>query len=138
MDDSSRNTTTIDTVSWKFFGLISLVVVILWCLTIVVIPNVYPETERQGQFGDMFGSVNALFAGLAFAGVIVAILLQKKELELQRKEIVETRAEIKGQKEQLTAQNITLKKQNFEQSFFQLLGLHNDIVTSIDPDSPGI
>ena len=98
----------------------------------------YPEIECRGQFGDSFGALNALFAGLAFAGVIYAIILQKKELGLQRdelglqrKELEDTRAEIRGQKEQLQAQNQTLQKQNFENSFFQLLGRHSEIVNSM-------
>ncbi len=107
-------------------------VIILWAvyLSIIWISN-WPLEEKKGEFGDTFGALNALFAGLAFAGVIYAILLQQRELklqreelELQRKELEDTRAEIKGQKE-------TLQKQNFESSFFQLLGMHSEIVNSI-------
>ena len=43
----------------------------------------------------MFGAVNALFSGLAFAGLIIAILLQRQELQLQREELAETRKEIR-------------------------------------------
>ncbi len=104
-------------------------VIILWVvyLSIIWISN-WPLKEDKGEFGDTFGALNALFAGLAFAGVIYAILLQQRELklqreelELQRKELEDTRVEIRGQKE-------TLQKQNFESSFFQLLGLHSEIV----------
>ena len=35
----------------------------------------------------MFGAVNALFSGLAFAGVVYAIFLQRMDLALQRKEL---------------------------------------------------
>ncbi len=73
--------------------------------------------NNRGKFGDSFGALNTLFAGLAFAGVIWAILLQREELEHQR-------TELKDQKE-------ILQKQNFESSFFQLFGLHNEIVNSI-------
>ncbi len=94
--------------------------------------------SERGQFGDMFGTVNALFAGLAFAGLLWALMLQREELKLQRKELklqreelIETRQEIKGQKEQLTIQAQTLQRQNFEDTFFQLLRFHNNIVDSI-------
>lgn len=50
--------------------------------------------QDRGTFGDMFGAVNTLFSGLAFAGVIYAIILQKKELALQRQELEETRGEL--------------------------------------------
>lgn len=53
----------------------------------------YPLTDR-GTFGDMFGAVNALFSGLAFAGIVYTILLQRRELELQREELRATRAEM--------------------------------------------
>ena len=50
--------------------------------------------EQRGTFGDMFGAVNALFSGLAFAGIIYTILLQRTELELQREELRATRQEM--------------------------------------------
>jgi hypothetical protein len=56
-------------------------VVLAWALTWYLLKD---QTGR-GTFGDMFGSVNAIFSGLAFVGVIYAILLQSKELKLQRK-----------------------------------------------------
>ncbi len=43
--------------------------------------------EKHGLFGDMFGGLNALFSGLAFAGVIITIIMQMKELELTREEL---------------------------------------------------
>lgn len=56
--------------------------------------------ERAAQYGDSFGAVNALFSGLAFAGVIVTILLQTQELGLQRNEL---KASVDAQKESATA-----------------------------------
>ncbi len=88
--------------------------------------------QDRGTFGDMFGAVNALFSGLAFATLIYTIFLQKSELQLQRQELVLTRTELEGQKVQLSAQNDVLKVQNFENTFFQLLRLLNDIINSID------
>lgn len=78
----------------------------------------------RGVFGDKFGAINALFSGLAFAGIIFTIFLQKRELALQREELAETRNEF-------IQQNETLKKQRFENTFFQLLRLHNDIVDKL-------
>ena len=48
----------------------------------------------RGSFGDSFGAINSLFSGLAFAGIIYTILLQRKELSLQRKELTDTRKEL--------------------------------------------
>lgn len=91
----------------------------------------YDETNR-GTFGDMFGAVNALFTGLAFAILIFTVWLQRHELSLQRKELELTRHELQGQKEQLLEQNQTLRVQRFENTFFQLLRVHNDIISAID------
>ncbi|AHF94057.1 hypothetical protein OPIT5_04100 [Opitutaceae bacterium TAV5] len=64
---------------------------------------------NAGERGDAFGSVNALFTGLAFAGLIVTILIQGNELKLQREEIRMQREEtarsnklFKLQKEEMT------------------------------------
>lgn len=83
--------------------------------------------DERGTFGDMFGSINALYSGLAFAGIIFTILLQRKELNYQREELRETRKEFE-------IQNRTLKLQRFESTFFNLLSLHHQIVDSIDLD----
>lgn len=48
----------------------------------------------MGLFGDSYGAVNSLFSGLAFAGIIYTIILQKKELSLQRDELMQTRIEL--------------------------------------------
>lgn len=112
---------------WHVIGLIALVVVIWWGMGEWASKQLDP-----GQYGDMFGSVNALFSGLAFAGLIYALWLQRVELRLQREELEATRLELKGQKDQMEAQNQTLRKQSFENTFFQLLRLHNDIVNAID------
>ena len=118
-------------VSWWPLWLTFLGIIFLWGTSIIVLCWLFPDIGVRGQFGDTFGAVNALFAGLAFAGIIFAIILQKKELELQRQELKETRDEIRGQKEQLQAQDQTLQKQNFERSFFQLLSFHNELVNSL-------
>ena len=117
--------------------LIGVIAIYIGYWYVIWISGWFSELEK-GKFGDTFGALNALFAGLAFAGVIYAILLQQKELALQRKELKlqrktleATEVEVRGQKEQLQAQNQTLQKQNFESSFFQLLSMHNEIVNSL-------
>ncbi len=50
-----------------------------------------------GQSGDMFGSLNALFSGLAFAGVLLALRMQHNDISLQCSEMEETRDEMKYQ-----------------------------------------
>lgn len=107
-------------------GAISVLLIIgLWTYTYFELKDM-PSADR-GTLGDMFGTVNALFSGLAFAGIIFTILLQRKELGYQRKELKETRAEF-------VIQNKTLKNQRFENTFYNLVSLHNQIVNDIDYD----
>jgi hypothetical protein len=86
-----------------------------------------------------FDRVNALFSGLAFWGVIWAILLQKRELSFQRRELALTRQEVRGQKEQLEAQNLTMQQQRFENTFFSLLNLFLGVIGSMEvTDARGV
>ena len=117
-----------ESINWIYPLLIVLFVILAWSITWYQLKDL-PE---RGTFGDMFGAVNALFSGLAFVGVIFAIMLQSKELKLQRKELKFTRSELEGQKLQLEAQNTTLRKQNFENTFFELLRIQNEITNAID------
>jgi hypothetical protein len=55
----------------------------------------FKDWPTRGQFGDMFGVINSLFSGLAFAGLVYTILLQQQELALQREELTLTRNELK-------------------------------------------
>jgi hypothetical protein len=100
-----------------------------WLATLVILMLLFAGDNQngwahRGQFGDMFGAVNALFSGLAFGGIILTIILQKEELRLQRKELGETRNEFK-------TQNATLKLQQFENTFFKLLELHFQVVQDV-------
>jgi len=100
---------------------IAILIITGWIITYVLLK----ENKNRGTFGDMFGSLNALYSGFALAGIIITILLQRKELKLQREELQETRGEFK-------IQNETLKIQRFENTFFSLLSLHHKIVDEID------
>lgn len=93
----------------------------LWLTTYFLLKD-YTPTDR-GTFGDMFGSVNALYSGLALAGIMLSILLQRSEIKLQSEELKETRREFE-------TQNETLKIQRFENIFFNLLNQYHTIVNS--------
>jgi hypothetical protein len=108
-------------------GLVFVLVLAVWIASGLMLH----ERDDRGTFGDMFGAVNSLFSGLAFAALVYTVLLQRRELQLQREELAETREEIKGQKLQLAAQNEVLRLQSFEQTFFSTLNLLNSIVENI-------
>lgn len=53
--------------------------------------------EKIGPFGDSFGALNTLFAGLAFAGIIVTIRQQSEDLKSTQQEIKNTNREFARQ-----------------------------------------
>ena len=71
--------------------------------------EVNPNDNRKALFGDSFGAVNALISAFAFAGLIVAFIIQRYELRLQWKELKNTREELRGQKQEFETQNKTLR-----------------------------
>lgn len=100
--------------------------------------NVPGENSKEALFGDSFGAVNALISAFAFAGVIVSMYLQRKDLELQRKSLDVQQEELKqntqalnDQKAEFEIQNKTLKLQRFENTFFNMLSLQQEIVNNI-------
>src|SRR5688500_17386147 len=118
--DSTQEKASIGKSIWIVLGLI----IIMW--------GGYWKWIAPIRVENQFDPLNALFSGLAFWGVIYAILLQKSELELQRDELRRTRKQVQGQKEQLEAQNLTLKQQRFENTFFSLLNLLTNVVNSME------
>lgn len=117
--------------NYTLLVIFSVVVILLYLGSWFLIDYFYACPERQGQFGDKFGAVNALFSGLAFAGLIFTIILQKKELALQREELVDTRKELAGQKKQLEQQNKTLRRECFENTFYSMLKMQQTITEGL-------
>ncbi|MBX2914094.1 MAG: hypothetical protein KF856_02360 [Cyclobacteriaceae bacterium] len=120
------------------------VVIGFWALSWFLVVWLIKPDENQvwavrGQFGDMFGAINALFSGLAFAGVILTILLQREELRAQKEELrLNTEAlnaqknEMNAQWKELEKQNSNLKRQRFETTFFNMWNIHfnnRDLIT---------
>jgi len=54
---------------------------VLWILSIPAMYFFFPHPSTAHDFGDMFGAVNALFSGLALAGVIYAVLIQTEDIK---------------------------------------------------------
>jgi hypothetical protein len=73
------------------------VVFIIWIANLVIGLISLCSDGKGAELGDSFGIVNALFSGLAFAGVIAALWMQREELSLQRKELRDTREEFAKQ-----------------------------------------
>ena len=119
---------------WIWIVVAIIGVLAAWGLSWWLISKYIDDPTNQGTFGDMFGAVNALFSGLAFAGLIVTLIYQKEELKLQREELRETRNELNAQKLEFQEQNKTMKRQRFENTFFNMLSLQQEIVANISFD----
>jgi len=92
-------------------------IIIVWA---IVFWFGFPKDKSITNFaslGDTFNILTSLFTGLAFAYVVIAVTLQKKELE-------ETRKEFKGQRE-------ALEHQQFDNKFFQMLNVFNNVIETI-------
>lgn len=83
--------------------------------------------NARGLFGDSWGGVNAIISAFAFAGVIVTLFLQNRDLNLQRKEMAR-------QREEFEKENETLKYQRFENLFYNMLNLQQEIVAGLRYD----
>lgn len=78
-------------------GVILMVLVYGIVLLVITWPIDEVSLDKSGMFGDSFGLLTSLFSGLAFAGLIITIMMQKDELALQREELRLQRAALEGQ-----------------------------------------
>lgn len=95
--------------SQRLYILVVIVLLIVWLFSWSFLTRVIGFcNEQAGQFGDSFGALNALFAGLAFFGLIITIRQQGRQYRFER----------------------------FEENFFQLLQFHNESKDSLiyNPD----
>lgn len=90
------------------------------------------EWALRGQFGDMFGAVNALFSGFAFAGVIIAVILQRNELALQRRELAASVKAQQGSSESLAEQVGMLERSSRLSAISTLVSAYGRELTVID------
>lgn len=96
--------------------------------------------DLLGPFGDFFGGMlNPILTFCTFMALLMTIILQQRELKLSReqvaisvKELGETRKATEISSQALTEQSNSLKIQNFENTFFKMIDLHNNISYKLD------
>ncbi len=124
-DDADKNNQDASEINWSLVYKLAGGALTLWVITFLsfFIGQYFPiiSVGNRGTFGDMFGGLNTLFTGAAFIGIIITVLLQRKELKQTHKAIEEQRAEMK-------AQISVLKLQQFENTFFSLLKNFNYLI----------
>ena len=92
-----------------------------YAVIIVFVVNLFSLLNKDtsyGTWGDFFGGVlNPILTFLTFMGLLITIILQQTELKQSRKEF-------QGQKE-------ALENQEFDNKFFQMLNLLNNITNNL-------
>jgi hypothetical protein len=90
------------------------------------------NSNKFGEFGSFVsGVVGAIWALVSVILFYITLRMQRKELGLQREELELTRNELKGQKIELERANSFSAIQQFDNKFFQMIGLHNEIRNEI-------
>jgi hypothetical protein len=100
----------------KIGGVTALIVIGLWILNWIIV-SCFLSYEQGGQFGDRFGATTSLFGGITIIGLLITIFLQRHEIQEGKKEFKQ--------------QNKTLKYQRFDNTFFNMISLHNQIVETL-------
>jgi len=88
----------------------SYLVMLLWDVSFL---NLF-DKAREGVFGDSFGTLNTLFSGLAFSGVLITLMFQRKDLSETRKQIA---------------------SQQVESQFYNMLSQQQEVVRGLDLQS---
>jgi septal ring factor EnvC (AmiA/AmiB activator) len=68
--------------------------VAIWFFSAVAILYFIDDWSARGTFGDLFGAVNALFSGLAFAGLLFSLFENRKQIAQQQEELLVNRQEL--------------------------------------------
>ena len=97
------------------------------------------DPASWGQLGDYLGGVlNPVFGFLSVFALLVALVLQTRELKLSRESLVLSRDELKLSREEqakaaeaLGLQNKAIRQQSFEQTFFSMLRLLEEVVSQV-------
>ena len=88
----------------RYLVIAAILILILWAATPIILYWMYGDLNKMSLFGDLFGSINALFSGLALAAIIFTVYQQHQELSLQREELKLQREEMKASREELAKQ----------------------------------
>lgn len=106
--------------------------------TLFLGPPLNIEPAILGQAGDYFGGIlNPVFGFLSVFALLVALVLQTRELKLSRESLALSREELKLSREEqakaaeaLALQNRAIHQQSFEQTFFSMLTLLASVLDS--------
>ena len=118
---------------WKIYLAVGVgLFVLFFAWGVVGFPKLVPDVAERGQWGDSFGVVTAFVTALALGCLIWTIRQNSKQIAVQQRALEVQIEELKQTRKEMAGQTKTFQLQSFESSFFQLLGLYNNIVNSIE------
>lgn len=124
--------------SFKPYIIFAIIMFIIVISTYTI--NFYENTISKipgdwGTFGDfMGGTLNPILAFLSFLALLQTIKIQGKELKKSSEALELSKDELSKSSKALEEQSASLKIQNFENTFFNMISLHNEIVNNITID----
>lgn len=125
---------------FKVFAIATIIVILIWISYLFLAHNLIPDALKTylpeglfdskgnlelGTLGDYFGALNTLFAGLAFAGLIVTIRQQSWDLQA-------TKEEMQNQTSQFKEQNQQIKIAQIKEDIYNRISLIKQIEAEIE------
>lgn len=127
-------------------------IVVGFYLVVNILPDFKIEAnENWGPIGDFIGGLlNPIFSLIALFALLATIKIQVKELDYTNKQLKNSHEELNLTREEvslarkatedsskaLIEQSNSIKIQNFENTFFKMLDLHNQIVDNFSIGEP--
>ena len=125
---------------YKIFAGVALFIAILaYVLAKTELGATIGTTADLGAVGDFFGGIlNPTFALIGLFALLATIKMQSKALDISSEELVNSRKELELTRKELfksanaqQEQSESIKQQNFESTFFNMLDLHNKNIDNI-------
>ncbi|PIJ97873.1 putative phage abortive infection protein [Lysinibacillus sphaericus] len=120
---------------WIFGGIITICIAILTPILIFFFSKssfTFDSFANLGTVGDFLGgSTVGLLSLASILFLISTIVMQRKELGLQREELQMTREELAKANEQYRITNETMKLQQFETTFFNMINMHSNLINDL-------
>jgi Putative phage abortive infection protein len=109
----------------KLFIIVGIVFAIYAFFIIGIDNNQFSDIQKLGSLGDSFGLLTSLFTGLAFAGLLVTLQLQRQDLE-------KTHEELEATRKQMEFSRLDAISQSKERTFFSMLEMYMNIVNELE------
>lgn len=115
------------------FAIVMMIIVISAYILNFNNQSISKDSGDWGTFGDFIGgTLNPTLAFLSFLALLQTIRIQSKELKKSSEALELSKEELSKSSKALEEQSASLKIQNFETTYFNMLSLHNEITNTIN------